>query len=140
MACPTWRFAANARRTWPVPTALGYRDEYEGAAQAIDGASLVVVVDDDLEGIGRETLAGAAHVIYLGTMLPDAARGASLVLPIANTAEEDGTLVNRDRRVQRYYQAKTAPGMARPAWWVLGETLKELNRGESLFSAEERSR
>ena len=27
--------------------------------------------------------------------------------------------------------------MARPAWWVLGETLKELNRGESLFSAEE---
>ncbi len=118
-------------------TALGYREAYDAAAQAIDGASLVVVVDDDLEGIDRETLAKAAHVIYLGTVLPDAARGASLVLPTANTAEEDGTLVNRDRRVQRYYQAKTAPGMARPAWWILGETLKELNRGESLFSAEE---
>jgi len=118
-------------------TALGYGEEYDAAAQAIAGASLVVVVDDDLAGIDRETLAKAAHVIYLGTVLPDAARGASLVLPTANTAEEDGTLVNRDRWVQCYYQAKTAPGMARPAWWVLGETLKELNRGESLFSAEE---
>ncbi len=118
-------------------TALGYREEYDAAAQAIAGASLVLIMDDDLVGIDRETLAKAAHVIYLGTVLPDAARGASLVLPTANTAEEDGTLVNRDRRVQRYYQAKTAPGMARPAWWILGETLKELNRGESLFSAEE---
>jgi NADH-quinone oxidoreductase subunit G len=29
--------------------------------------------------------------------------------------------VNRDGRVQRYIQAKAAPGMARPAWWVAAE-------------------
>jgi len=38
-------------------------------------------------------------------------------------AEENGTYVNRDRRVQRYEQAKGQPGMARPAWWVAGEVL-----------------
>jgi predicted molibdopterin-dependent oxidoreductase YjgC len=59
------------------------------------------------------------------------------VLPAANVAEEDGTFVNRDGRVQRYAQAKVAPGMARPAWWALSEVLRELGRGESLFSAEE---
>jgi predicted molibdopterin-dependent oxidoreductase YjgC len=38
-------------------------------------------------------------------------------------AEENGTYVNRDRRVQRFEQAKFQPGMARPAWWIAGEVL-----------------
>ena len=118
-------------------TALGYRDDFDAAVQAIEGASLVIVVADDLEGVSREALQKAVNAVYIGTVLPDAARGAALVLPVANTAEEDGTLVNRDGRVQRYLQAKSAPGMARPVWWVLGEVLKELGRGESLFSADE---
>ena len=42
-------------------------------------------------------------------------------------AEEHGTWVNRDDRLQRYEQARGAPGMARPAWWVAGEVL--LGRG-----------
>ena len=53
-----------------------------------------------------------------------------MVLPVTNTAEEDGTFVNRDSRVQRYLQAKAGPGMARPAWWVLGELRAELERGK----------
>jgi NADH-quinone oxidoreductase subunit G len=38
-------------------------------------------------------------------------------------AEENGTYINRDRRIQRFEQAKSQPGMARPAWWVAGEIL-----------------
>jgi predicted molibdopterin-dependent oxidoreductase YjgC len=45
------------------------------------------------------------------------------VLPVTTMAEENGTYVNRDRRVQRYLQARAQPGMARPAWWVAGEVL-----------------
>jgi predicted molibdopterin-dependent oxidoreductase YjgC len=45
------------------------------------------------------------------------------VLPITTMAEENGTYVNRDRRIQRYGQAKSQPGMARPAWWVAGEVI-----------------
>jgi NADH-quinone oxidoreductase subunit G len=45
------------------------------------------------------------------------------VLPITNMAEENGTYVNRDQRIQRFNQAKSQPGMARPAWWIAGEVL-----------------
>jgi NADH-quinone oxidoreductase subunit G len=38
-------------------------------------------------------------------------------------AEENGTYVNRDGRIQRYNQARSQPGMARPAWWIAGEVL-----------------
>ena len=60
-----------------------------------------------------------------------------MVLPVANVAEEDGTFVNRDRRVQRYFQAKAAPGMARPAWWVVGALLALLELGGPFDSAAE---
>ncbi len=117
-------------------TLLGY-GERPDAAQAFAGAAVGVVVDDALEGISAEQLRGAAQLIYLGTVLPDAARGARVVLPVANVAEEDGTFVNRDRRIQRYFQAKAGPGMARPAWWVLGELLAELELGGPFASAAE---
>ena len=60
-----------------------------------------------------------------------------MVLPIANVTEEDGTYVNRDGRVQRYFQAKPAPGMARPAWWVLSGLLAQLDGGGQFASAAE---
>jgi NADH-quinone oxidoreductase subunit G len=39
-------------------------------------------------------------------------------------AEEHGTWMNVDGRVQRYQQARSAPGMARPAWWVAASALE----------------
>jgi predicted molibdopterin-dependent oxidoreductase YjgC len=73
----------------------------------------------------------AGSLVYLGTVMPEnAAVRPDVVLPIANTAEEDGTFVNRDGRVQRYFQATPAPGMARPAWWVLGELVAAAGGGE----------
>lgn len=98
---------------------------------------MIVVLDEHLEGVPVERLSGAAQLIYVGTALPEAARGADVVLPATNVAEEDGTLVNRDGRVQRYFQAKAGPGMARPAWWAFGEILAELNGGHRLGGAHE---
>ena len=117
--------------------AVGYGDGFEAALQAVAGAALVLVLGDDLEGVSREVLQGAANLIYVGTRLPEPARGATVVFPAANVAEEDGTFVNRDGRVQRYLQAKPAPGMARPAWWILGELLAELGSDEPLGGADE---
>jgi NADH dehydrogenase/NADH:ubiquinone oxidoreductase subunit G len=115
---------------------LGYTD-YEAALKAVDGAAVVLVVDDPLDGISPDRLRAAGQIIYLGTVLPEAARAAQVALPIANVAEEEGTFVNRDRRVQRYFQAKSALGMARPAWWVLGEILAGLELGGPFASAAE---
>jgi NADH-quinone oxidoreductase subunit G len=120
---------AGARR-------LGFREEFEAGLRAARVAALVLVLDDTLEHLPPGALDGPG-VIYLGTRLSAAARGAQVVLPIASTAEEEGTFVNRDGRVQHYFQAKSAPGMARPAWWVLGEILRELGKGDSIASAED---
>ena len=118
-------------------TILGYREAFPEALDAIEGAALVLIIDELLDGVTAAQLEGAGNVIYIGTTLPDAARAARVVLPAANAAEEDGTFVNRDRRVQRYLQAKPAPGMARPAWWILGEMAAELGMGEPVGSADE---
>ncbi len=114
---------------------LGYEESFDRALAAARQAALVMVLDEDLEGVSIDLLRGGGNLIYLGTALPEVARAARVVLPVTNVAEEDGSFVNRDGRVQRYLQAKPGPGMARPAWWVLSELLVELGRGEPLGSA-----
>src|SRR6185503_6153341 len=114
---------------------LGYTETFDAALKGVEDASLVVVLDDALAGVSPDALSRVPNLIYLGTILPEAARAARVVLPVANVAEEDGTFLNRDHRAQRYFQAKSAPGMARAAWWVLGELLVALGRGESLGGA-----
>jgi NADH-quinone oxidoreductase subunit G len=110
---------------------LGYTRDYAAALAAAETAAVVLVLDEPDVAVRT-----AGMLIYAGTVLPDGARDASVVLPIANVAEEDGTFVNRDGRVQRYFQAKPAPGMSRPAWWVLAELAAVLGRAERLASAE----
>ena len=116
---------------------LGYSEDFSAALHATREASVVLVLDEPLEGVRADVLTQGANTIYLGTVLPDSARSCSVVLPTTNVAEEDGTFVNRDLRVQRYLQAKSAPAMARPAWWVFGELLSELDRGDPISTAEE---
>jgi NADH-quinone oxidoreductase subunit G len=114
---------------------LGYAERFDEQVRDLSRASVVLVLDENLEGIASGALVAAPHVIYAGTVLPGAAREAAVVLPITTVAEEDGTFVNRDGRVQRYFQAISGPGMARPAWWVLSEVLAELGQAEPLGGA-----
>ncbi|HYC33177.1 MAG TPA: molybdopterin-dependent oxidoreductase, partial [Gemmatimonadales bacterium] len=101
-------------------------------------AALVVVLDADLEPADTAALAAArGAVVLLGTVFTDELRNAELVLPVTNMAEENGTYVNRDRRVQRFQQAKSQPGMARPAWWVAGEARAEAGAGPAPGTAAE---
>jgi hypothetical protein len=115
---------------------LGYHRDYASALAAVERAAVALVLDDP-----QVPVRPAGALIYLGTVLPDDAgavvRSADVVLPITTFAEEDGTFVNRDGRVQRYWQAKPAPGMAQPAWWVLSELLAQLGRGAHLATAAE---
>jgi len=111
---------------------LGYGRDYAAALAAAEGAAVVLVLDEPDVSVRT-----AGVLIYVGTVLSERARDAEVILPIANVAEEDGSFVNREGRVQRYFQAKPAPGMARPAWWVLSELIAALggSRGERLASA-----
>ena len=54
-------------------------------------------------------------MIVIGTTLPEAARDAAVLLPIANFAEEEGTFTNLRGRVQRPPKPSLPPGLAPPA-------------------------
>src|SRR5207247_811842 len=113
--------APRARRSGGAEL-LGYSRDYAAAVAAAETASVVLVLDEP--DIAVRT---AGALIYAGTVFPERARDAHAVLPIANVAEEEGTFVNRDGRVQRYFQAKSTPGMTRPAWWVFSELVATLD-------------
>src|SRR5947207_15559747 len=100
---------------------LGYSRDYRAALAAAETAAVVLVLDEPDIAVST-----AGALIYVGTVLPERARDAQALLPIANVAEEEGTFVNRDGRAQRYFQAKSAAGMAPPAWWVLSELVATL--------------
>ncbi len=99
----------------------GYDAGWEDAVARADGAGLVLLLDVEPDQSEARGLARAGTVVVFQTVESDHLEGASLVLPVNAMTEENGTFVNRDGRVQRYAQARAAPGMARPAWWIAAE-------------------
>jgi NADH-quinone oxidoreductase subunit G len=108
---------------------LGFSTDWDGAVKATSSAGLVLLLDVELTGAEASKVAGAGAVVVLGTIEGQAVEGAALVLPTTNVAEEHGTFVNRDGRVQQYQQGRNAPGMARPAWWIAAEAAALLAPG-----------
>ena len=93
----------------------------------LGSGDVLIVADEELAGIDAPNVANAAGIIVIGTTLPHwALHLASVVLPIANFAEEEGTFTNLRGRVQRFLQARAAPGFARPSWYVLSDLLRAL--------------
>lgn len=100
---------------------LGMTSSWTDAVAALPGATLAIVLDVDLDEADVNALNQAAHVVHFATVPDPRILNARLVLPIATMAEEQGVYVNRDRRAQRFLPAKSAPGMARSAWWVAAQ-------------------
>src|SRR5215213_10263404 len=92
----------------------------------LGAGDVLVVAGEELASLDPGVAAAAAQkagaIVVVGTALPAWAQRAAAVLPITNMAEEEGTFTNVRGRVQRYLQAKAAPGLARPTWYVLAES------------------
>jgi NADH-quinone oxidoreductase subunit G len=101
---------------------LGF-DRTPNPLGGIKTGDVLIVVDEDLAALPPHAVGQADAVIVIGTAMPNHVASPAVVLPIANVAEEEGTLTNLRGRVQRYLQAKAAPGLARPAWFVLSDLL-----------------
>jgi NADH-quinone oxidoreductase subunit G len=99
----------------------GFTGGWNETLDRISGAGLVVLLDVELEDSEADRLAAANSVVAITTLDDERLKSAALVLPTTSMAEEHGTYVNRARRAQRYHQAKSGPGMSRPAWWIAGE-------------------
>ncbi|MDQ3673640.1 MAG: molybdopterin-dependent oxidoreductase, partial [Gemmatimonadota bacterium] len=112
--------------------ALGFtrtRDLLSGLAQG----DLLVVAGEDLAGIDPAALSRASEIVVIGSVLPASVTNAAIVLPIANFAEEEGTVTNLRGRVQRFTQARQAPGETRPSWLVLGDLLGAMGKQSTFF-------
>ncbi|MYJ68436.1 MAG: molybdopterin-dependent oxidoreductase, partial [Gemmatimonadetes bacterium] len=90
---------------------------------------IILVLGDELQDQDEDFGTNASLFVYMGTADSPAARNADFVLPVTTFAEEEGSFVNVQGRVQRFLQGLQAPGYARPAWLVLGALAGAL-RGE----------
>lgn len=102
-------------------------DDATGGLEAVAAhEGIVVVLGDALEDQPEDFGSKAGLYVYLGTHDTPAARQAHLVLPITTHAEQEGTFTSHEGRVQRFWPALRAPGMARPAWLILGAVDAEM--------------
>ena len=74
-------------------------------------------------------------VIYANFFADTTADASEYMLPIQTFAERDGTFVNGERRVQRFYTAQGPMGDALPAWKVFGTLRQHLEQGRLKPSA-----
>ena len=95
----------------------------------------LILVDIDPATVPAAAVAAAGAVVYIGTIAPAGIAKLAATLPIANIAESDGTLTNLRGRVQRFLQAKAAPGHAKPAWFALADVLIATGEGANYMSA-----
>jgi NADH-quinone oxidoreductase subunit G len=81
----------------------------------------LIIADHDIGDAELRHLGRASAVVVIGTAAPARLDRCDVMLPICNTVEEEGTLTNLRGRVQRFLQARAAPGLARPSWFVLAD-------------------
>jgi NADH-quinone oxidoreductase subunit G len=111
-------------------------DDASGGLEAVaDHDGIVVVLGDALEDQPDTFGSKAALFVYVGTHESGATASAHYVLPVATHAESEGTFTNLDGRVQRFSAALQAPGMARPAWLILGALAAERSGSGAAHSA-----
>jgi NADH-quinone oxidoreductase subunit G len=104
----------------------GEGDGRGGLDEAARFGGTLLVVGDELRDAPADFGQGAGLFVYVGHFMSPAARNAHFVLPAATFAEAEGSFTNVQRRVQRFWPALQVPGMARPAWQILGVLLAGL--------------
>lgn len=113
-------------------------DEAEGGLEDVarhDG--IVIVLGDGLQDQPDDFGSDAGLFVFLGTHGSDASGNSHVVLPVTSHAEGEGTFTNYEGRVQRFWPSLEAPGMARPAWLILGALASELSGGAVAKTAAE---
>lgn len=91
------------------------------------------LLDDD--PTASEWLSKVDTVIYANFFQDDTAELADYMLPLQTFVERDGTFVNGERRVQRFYTAQGPMGDSLSAWKVFGSLRQQLELGRLKTSA-----
>ncbi len=111
---------------------LGYSPEVTLDIIANPPKALIVaqaeLLDDD--PAARAWLSQVETIIYANFFDDGISEMADYVLPIQSFAERDGSFVNGERRVQRFYTAQGPIGQSLPAWRVFGGLRQALGKGQ----------
>ena len=116
---------------------MGYTPENTRAiAQTPPKVLLVLhaeILDDD--PTADHWLEQVETLIDLSLFPDETTQLSDFVLPIQSFAERDGTYVNGERRVQRFYTAQGPMGDAIPAWKAITRIRETLGQGRAKLSA-----
>ncbi|MGI9183275.1 MAG: 2Fe-2S iron-sulfur cluster-binding protein [Longimicrobiaceae bacterium] len=99
---------------------VGGPDGTGGLEETGRQGGVLLVLGDELADAPDDFGRDAALYVYVGHFLAPAARNAHFILPTTTFAEMEGTFTNLNSRVQRFWPGLQVPGMARPAWQILG--------------------
>ncbi|MEZ4668855.1 MAG: NADH-quinone oxidoreductase subunit NuoG [Anaerolineae bacterium] len=128
----------------PLPGANGMGQHYFGftpeATQDIiqnPPKSLIVAQADLLldDPTAKQWLSKIKNVIFLSMFTDEVPEWANAAFPIQSFAERDGSFVNGERRVQRFYTGQGPLGQALPAWQILTRLGDKLGQGKEKLSA-----
>ncbi len=75
----------------------------------------------------RKALESLDFLVVQDIFLTETAQLADVVLPAASFAEQDGTFINTERRVQRVRRAVKPGGQSKPDWEILQMLARKLN-------------
>jgi len=128
----------------PLPGANGVGQYYLGYTPEVtqdiinNPPKVLIVAQADLlldDPAAKQWLSKVKNVIYLSLFKAEAPEWATAVLPIQSFAERDGSFVNGERRVQRFYTGQGPLGEALPAWQILQRIGEKLGQGKAKLSA-----
>ncbi len=128
----------------PLPGANGVGQHYLGftpeATRDIinNPPKVLIVAQADLlldDPSAKHWLSKVKNVVYLSLFKDEVPVWANAALPIQSFAERDGSFVNGERRVQRFYTGQGPLGEALPAWQILGRIGEKLGQGKAKLSA-----
>jgi NADH-quinone oxidoreductase subunit G len=108
------------------------QDIMQNPPQILIVAQADVLADDPN---AAEWLNKVTTVINLSLFEDTLSSRAAVSLPIQSFAERDGTFVNGERRVQRFYTAQGPVGEAIPAWQAIQRLGELLGQGKAKVSA-----
>jgi NADH-quinone oxidoreductase subunit G len=111
---------------------LGVSGDWALAVAAAATASLVVILDVELDEAEATQVASAGAIVHLATVADPRLGLPAVLLPVTTMVEEQGVYVNRDGRAQRFLPARPAPGMAWPAWRVAAEAWALMGDGRDV--------
>ena len=124
-------FALGANEQGALELGLHHGRTTEGILKAaVDGQikALWLAGCDPLNDFHDRALAARAlesvpFLVVQDVHMTESAHYASVVLPMAAPAEQEGTYTNCERRVQRMDRVIPAPGDAKPAWRIFSECM-----------------